>query len=234
MDDATASEGRAGMPTTRPGQPKPGGRPGRREAGQGRWRVHSPVDLALGPACMVLSSWSMGWLDREKIQISATLAEASLMLLHRLSTWPPSGGRCITWAAPFPQEERRRMREGAGWGRGQDGACWAQLGGQHQASPRGTEGCEGGGCPAQPPGSTVWTAAPTQAPTHGPRLPAREGHGDQTCLCAHPRLPSPAPDRPRGPSARAPRTGGGREGSIGMHPRFLTREPLQLHVTRRP
>lgn len=39
----------------------------------------------------------MGWLDREKIQISATLTEASLMPLQRLSTWPPSEGCCITW-----------------------------------------------------------------------------------------------------------------------------------------
>lgn len=45
---------------------------------------------------MALSSWSMGWLDREKIQISATLTEASLTLLQRLSTWPPSEGCCIT------------------------------------------------------------------------------------------------------------------------------------------
>ena len=70
----------------------------------GRWRLwqrggprrHSPVDLALGPACMALSSWSMGWLDSEKIQISATLTAASLMLLQRLSTCPPSAGCCST------------------------------------------------------------------------------------------------------------------------------------------
>lgn len=66
--------------------------------GRGRSRLapHSPVDLALGPACMALSSWSMGWLDREAIQISAALTGASLMLLQRLSTWPPSDGCCIT------------------------------------------------------------------------------------------------------------------------------------------
>lgn len=62
----------------------------------------SPVDLALGPACIALSSWSMGWLDRETIQISATLTEASLMLLlQRLRTWPPSEGCCITYGTWF-------------------------------------------------------------------------------------------------------------------------------------
>ena len=60
-------------------------------------KADTPVDLALGPACMALSSWSMGWLDREKIQISATFTEASLTLLQRLRTWPPSEGCCITW-----------------------------------------------------------------------------------------------------------------------------------------
>lgn len=61
----------------------------------------SPVDLALGPACIALSSWSMGWLDRETIQISATFTEASLMLLQRLRTWPPSEGCCITYGIRF-------------------------------------------------------------------------------------------------------------------------------------
>lgn len=72
----------------------PGG--SERQLSRGHEQRHPPVDLALGPACMALSSWSMGWLEREKIQISATLTEASLMLLQRLSTWPPSEGCCIT------------------------------------------------------------------------------------------------------------------------------------------
>lgn len=69
-------------------------------AGQ-RGGSDSPVDLALGPACMALSSWSMGWLERETIQISATLTEASLMPLQRLRTWPPSEGCCITCGTWF-------------------------------------------------------------------------------------------------------------------------------------
>lgn len=63
---------------------------------RGGLRRRSPEDLALGPACMAPSSWSMGWLDSEKIQISATLTAASLTLLQRLSTCPPSAGCCST------------------------------------------------------------------------------------------------------------------------------------------
>ena len=106
--------------------PKEGGQEVAEKQGHGRHpRGRSPADLALGPACMALSSWSMGWLDREKIQISATLAEASLMLLQRLSTWPPSGGRCITWGrAPCqegpwsrgPMGKRTSVDTGATWG----------------------------------------------------------------------------------------------------------------------
>lgn len=59
--------------------------------------ISLPVDFIFWLGCIVLSSWSIGWLDSEKIQISATLAVASLMLLKRLRTWPPSVGCCITW-----------------------------------------------------------------------------------------------------------------------------------------
>lgn len=55
-----------------------------------------PEHLIFCPSCSAASSWSMGWLDREKIQISATFPSSSLWLLHSGRTCPPSVGCCIT------------------------------------------------------------------------------------------------------------------------------------------
>lgn len=98
-----------------------GGTPLRRGSRRHDRGPHSPVDLAAGPVCMALSSWSAGWLDREKIQISATLTEASLMLLQRLSTWPPSEGCCITWGQGTLT--KGTMEQGA-WQPQHQCTCW--------------------------------------------------------------------------------------------------------------
>lgn len=55
-----------------------------------------PEHLIFCPPCSAASSWSMGWLDSEKIQISATFPSSSLWLLQSARTWPPSVGCCIT------------------------------------------------------------------------------------------------------------------------------------------
>lgn len=141
-----------------PSFPDPAGRgPGGSQAEP--LQLYSPADLALGPACMALSSWSMGWLDREKIQISATLTDASLMLLQRLSTWPPSEGCCITWGQGSALEGAKAQGQhpaapllGAreqGHGAAGDAPAGQEdtgrdSGGRRQAPPLGTEGCRGG------------------------------------------------------------------------------------------
>lgn len=131
----------------RPSRPRPSSsRPQahsqeRRPWQRGGLRRRSPVDLALGPACMALSSWSMGWLDSEKIQISATLTVASLTLLQRLSTCPPSAGCCSTCRAQLcrPCWPKPGARAGVLWA-----FLSAVTGGAavSQASTRG-RGCTG-------------------------------------------------------------------------------------------
>lgn len=76
-----------------------------------------PEDLIFCPSCRAASSWSIGWLDREKIQISATFPSMSFWLLQRGRTWPPSVGCCITWERWRKGEQNiREGRKKMQWG----------------------------------------------------------------------------------------------------------------------
>lgn len=76
----------------------------------GNVRQSVPEHLIFCPPCRAASSWSIGWLDREKIQISATFPSMSFWLLQRGRTWPPSVGCCITWDTREQRQEMRRRR----------------------------------------------------------------------------------------------------------------------------
>lgn len=76
----------------------------------GNVRQSVPEHLIFCPPCRAASSWSIGWLDREKIQISATFPSMSFWLLQRGRTWPPSVGCCITWETT--ESGRRRWDSG--------------------------------------------------------------------------------------------------------------------------
>lgn len=73
---------------------------------RGNEKQSIPEHLIFCPPCRAASSWSIGWLDREKIQISATFPSMSFWLLQRGRTWPPSVGCCITCERPNIMSER--------------------------------------------------------------------------------------------------------------------------------
>lgn len=210
------------MPTSRgpPADPRvPAPAPHARTLIARRWRPwqrgglrrRSPEDLALGPACMAPSSWSMGWLDSEKIQISATLTAASLTLLQRLSTCPPSAGCCSTCGAqlyrPCWPKPGGTLGGPLGLPLGSDQRGCSQPGKHEGQGAHGAGGQEDTGPVARPRGGLPSSGAVSARPSpRAPKAVEEELRGSGQC-----EAPGASPDRARasGLNARGQAPGGG-------------------------